>query len=91
MKKLFLPLFALVLASLACGTPSSPVSVAPQDDQIATHIAQTVAARNAESLIEEKIQNILGLDYPQDALELVLFSDGSTDIVSNHGRRTLKE
>ncbi len=38
-----------------------------------------VVFRNAEALIQYKIENFLNLDYPKDKLELILISDGSTD------------
>ena len=38
-----------------------------------------VVVRNAESFMEEKVRNTLGLDYPQDKLDAVFYSDGSTD------------
>lgn len=38
-----------------------------------------VVFRNAETLIEKKIENFLKLDYPPDKKELVLVSDGTSD------------
>lgn len=38
-----------------------------------------VVIHNASELIENKIQNSLALDYPQDHLDMFLCSDGSTD------------
>ncbi len=38
-----------------------------------------IAAYNAERHIAERIRNILACDYPQDRLEIVVASDGSTD------------
>ncbi len=34
---------------------------------------------NEEDVIEEKVENFLALDYPQDKLELLIISDQSTD------------
>ena len=34
---------------------------------------------NEEDVIENKIKNLLGLDYPREKLEIVIGSDGSTD------------
>ncbi|MDI3325738.1 glycosyltransferase [Pontibacterium granulatum] len=39
-----------------------------------------VAVRNGEGLIEKKVRNALDLDYPEDRLEVVVVSDGSTDM-----------
>lgn len=38
-----------------------------------------VACYNEEKHIEQKILNSLALDYPSDLLEILVFSDGSTD------------
>jgi cellulose synthase/poly-beta-1,6-N-acetylglucosamine synthase-like glycosyltransferase len=38
-----------------------------------------VSAFNEEMVIGEKIENTLSLDYPQDLLEIVIASDGSSD------------
>ena len=38
-----------------------------------------VSAYNEESVIGEKIENALSLDYPRELLEIVVISDGSTD------------
>ncbi|KPJ65505.1 hypothetical protein AMJ44_10020 [candidate division WOR-1 bacterium DG_54_3] len=38
-----------------------------------------ISVYNEESIIEEKIQNTLKLDYPKDLVEIVVVSDGSTD------------
>jgi len=42
-------------------------------------VSLVVVARNAESLIEEKLKNCLALDYPANLVELIFYSDGSTD------------
>jgi poly-beta-1,6-N-acetyl-D-glucosamine synthase len=38
-----------------------------------------MVARNEERLIAGKLDNLLGLDYPEQQIELVVVSDGSTD------------
>ncbi|MEM7707643.1 MAG: glycosyltransferase family 2 protein [Pseudomonadota bacterium] len=38
-----------------------------------------VAAYNEESCISERVENLLALDYPEDRLEVLVGSDGSTD------------
>jgi glycosyltransferase involved in cell wall biosynthesis len=49
---------------------------------------------NQGKMIEDKINNCLGLDYPQDKLEIVVASDGSTDdtddVVRKHSRQGVK-
>ena len=38
-----------------------------------------IAAHNEESVIARRVENLRGLDYPSDRLEIVVTSDGSTD------------
>lgn len=38
-----------------------------------------VAAYNEEEIIEDKIKNTLGLDYPKELIQLIFITDGSTD------------
>jgi poly-beta-1,6-N-acetyl-D-glucosamine synthase len=42
-------------------------------------VSVIVVFRNAESLIEKKIENFLTFDYPKEKIELILISDGSSD------------
>jgi cellulose synthase/poly-beta-1,6-N-acetylglucosamine synthase-like glycosyltransferase len=42
-------------------------------------VTMLIAAYNEEKVIREKIENTLILDYPRDRLQIVVFSDGSTD------------
>ena len=39
-----------------------------------------VAAHDEEAVIERRLENLLELDYPRDALEIVVASDASTDL-----------
>ena len=43
------------------------------------HVTILVVVRNAERLIEEKLVNCLAQRYPEDKLDVVVYSDGSTD------------
>ena len=38
-----------------------------------------VAAHNEESVIESKLKNLLGADYPRERVEILIGSDGSSD------------
>lgn len=38
-----------------------------------------IPAYNEESVIEQRIQNLIELDYPKDKLEIIIASDGSND------------
>jgi cellulose synthase/poly-beta-1,6-N-acetylglucosamine synthase-like glycosyltransferase len=42
-------------------------------------ISVVVAAHNEEAMIRSKIENLLGLNYPPDRLEIIVVSDASTD------------
>jgi len=42
-------------------------------------VSLIIAAYNEELKIEDKLKNSLQLEYPEDKLEIIVFSDGSTD------------
>ena len=42
-------------------------------------VSLIIAAYNEEVVIGDKIENSLQLDYPRDKLEIIVFSDASTD------------
>lgn len=42
-------------------------------------VSLIIVARNAENLIGQKIENSLSLQFPSNRLEIIVFSDGSTD------------
>ncbi|TAN41328.1 MAG: glycosyltransferase [Nitrospirae bacterium] len=42
-------------------------------------VSIVTVVRNGRALIQAKIENALALDYPHDKLELIIYSDGSTD------------
>ena len=43
-------------------------------------VALVVSAHNEEAVIRGRVENLLALDYPDDKLEIVVASDGSTDL-----------
>ncbi|HYI74507.1 MAG TPA: glycosyltransferase family 2 protein [Gaiellaceae bacterium] len=43
-------------------------------------VALVVSAHNEEAVIRRRIDNALALDYPEELLEIVVASDGSTDL-----------
>jgi cellulose synthase/poly-beta-1,6-N-acetylglucosamine synthase-like glycosyltransferase len=57
-------------------------------------VSVIIAAYNEEKVIGEKLENILSLDYPQERLEVVLASDGSSDntntIIQGYQERGVK-
>ena len=52
---------------------------AVKKEEIFPTVSLIIAAYNEENGIEDKIKNCLNLDYPLDALEIIIASDGSTD------------
>lgn len=64
------------------------------DSNYLPSVSLIVAAYNEEMVIKEKIENSLELDYPKDKLEIIVFSDASTDrtdeIVKNYANRGIK-
>jgi biofilm PGA synthesis N-glycosyltransferase PgaC len=53
-----------------------------QRSEYIPRVSIIVAARNEEKQIEERINNLLALQYPKDHLEIIVGSDGSTDRTS---------
>jgi poly-beta-1,6-N-acetyl-D-glucosamine synthase len=60
-------LFALIFKKVSQKSPIHPT------------ISIIISAYNEEDCIENKITNLLSLDYPNSKLEIILGSDGSTD------------
>ncbi|HTI09465.1 MAG TPA: glycosyltransferase family 2 protein [Puia sp.] len=58
------------------GRRQAPVPASPSDLPRVTLI---ISAYNEENFIEEKIKNSLALEYPENMLELIFITDGSTD------------
>ena len=48
--------------------------------ELTPSVALVVSAHNEEAVIRRRIENALALDYPADELEVVVASDGSTDL-----------
>jgi len=65
------PSILLVLRSLARRLPETG-SYFPR-------VSLLISAYNEEAVIEEKLRNALGLDYPKDRFEIIVISDCSTD------------
>ena len=42
-----------------------------------------IVVHNGEEVISKKLDNCLSLDYPEDRLQIVVVSDGSTDLTDN--------
>ena len=50
-------------------------------------VAVIVAAHDEETVIEQRVANLLALDYPRDRLEIVVTSDASTDATEELAER----
>jgi cellulose synthase/poly-beta-1,6-N-acetylglucosamine synthase-like glycosyltransferase len=68
------PLSLWAIARLRGRAPAAtgPVREAPD-------VSLIVAAHDEEEVIERKVRNALGLDYPRERLEVIVASDGSSD------------
>lgn len=46
-------------------------------------VSVVISAFNEESILQEKLENLSALEYPQDRIEFLIGSDGSTDATSS--------
>jgi len=70
--------FLLILkATVACHGPSQ--DNAESDEKYLPNVSIIIPAHNEERIIEAKIQNTLGLEYPEERIEAIIVDDGSTD------------
>ena len=65
------PIFVTLLAKLR-GRPHIQEPITPT-------VTLVIAAYNEANIIEEKIQNSLALEYPEDKLKIIMMEDGSED------------
>ena len=70
--------YPLILAALS-RLPFLRRKAAYEDRPELPSISLLVAVHNEEGVIEEKIRNCFELDYPQEKLQVIFGSDGSTD------------
>ena len=50
-----------------------------KDYEIEPYVTLIIVAHNEEKVIEEKLKNVIKLDYPKEKLEILVSSDNSTD------------
>ena len=67
--------YPLLLAMLARFLPWRPTP----DPSWEPRVTICVAAYNAEAYIDAKLRSLVALDYPPDKVEILVYSDGSTD------------
>ncbi len=58
---------------------NSPISTFPMPDEALPEITLFIAAYNEESVVNEKMQNCLELDYPVEKRHILWVTDGSND------------
>jgi len=54
-------------------------AILPSSGNFKPTVSMVIAAYNEEQVIAEKLENSLALDYPNEKLEIIVVSDGSTD------------
>ena len=84
------PVLLVILAAMRRG-PRAPRELS--DPGLPT-VSVLIVAHNEESVIRERIENLLALDYPKDKLELVIASDSSrdrtVDIVNEYSGQSIR-
>jgi cellulose synthase/poly-beta-1,6-N-acetylglucosamine synthase-like glycosyltransferase len=50
-------------------------------------VSIVIACHNEQDNIDRRIRNLLDSDYPADLMEIIIVSDGSTDLTAEAGRR----
>ncbi|MFL6274407.1 MAG: glycosyltransferase, partial [Blastocatellia bacterium] len=55
------------------------------------HVSVIIACHNEARRIEARLRNLLDSDYPSQRLEIILISDGSTDLTAEVARRFVSE
>ena len=56
----------------------SPLRTSP-DETFTPFVSVLFCAYDAEAFLEDKLDSMLGLDWPKDAIEVLVYSDGSKD------------
>jgi len=69
--------YPLALAILARLRPAA--ATRPRDDAQLPKATLIISAYNEEEVLEQKIENAVGLNYPEGKLEVVVADDGSSD------------
>ena len=60
-------------------TPAAPASGASDRDDALPAVTLIVAAYNEADVLDAKLDNLRALDYPEEKLEVLFVTDGSTD------------
>lgn len=82
--------YPLILAALAARVPAR-VRRAPAhpavSPSISPSISMVIAVHNGGAFLESKLQSIFALHYPQDRIQVLVASDGSTDSTDSIAQR----
>lgn len=74
------PVVMYVIARLFGKEPRSPgLNLGYNEAEFMPFVSLIIAAHDEEKVIEQKVRNIISLDYPQDKLEIIFALDGCTD------------
>jgi len=88
---LTLSLYPFVIYPALLGLLALGVRRPVRDESYTPTVTVVVAAWNEESLIARRLDNLLASNYPEDRLEIIIASDGSTDrtneIVTQYAER----
>jgi len=60
-------------------------------DNVAENVSIIIAAKNEVKQIRQRIENLLAQDYPENLLEIIIISDGSSDETANIIRQVQSE
>ncbi|MSX01635.1 MAG: glycosyltransferase [Actinobacteria bacterium] len=77
------PLLLAVWSKLSRRRADSPVAIATGEEPYVTLV---IAAHREESVIEDRVANVRGLDWPADRLEVIVACDGSPDRTAEKAR-----
>ena len=74
-------LYPVILFSLSrlLSKKDNQTFIVRQNDDSLPSVSVVISAYNEEACIEERIKNLLSLEYPHDKIRLLIASDGSTD------------
>lgn len=85
--------YVLYPCLIYCLSRTWPLSVTPRESYVPT-VSVCVAAHNAAAHLPAKLDSLLAQSYPKDKLEILVYSDGSTDdteaIASAYAARDLR-
>ncbi|MFP9193678.1 glycosyltransferase family 2 protein [Natrialbaceae archaeon A-CW1-1] len=76
---IFIVIYTHLLYPLGIGVLGSIRNEKPGQRETLPPVSLIIAAYNEEEIIAKKIKNSLELGYPAEKLEIIVFSDGSTD------------